>query len=79
MTVKAHTHRPIFRGFVAESVVELADPIPESADYTTNSVIVSRLPLSNMFNVLNSLESADGSWLTIGVDRGQIGLVGTGL
>ena len=76
---KAHTHRPIFRGFVAESVAESADSIPESADYTTDSVIVGRLPLSNMLNILNPLESADGSRLTIIVGRRQLGLVGTGL
>ena len=57
--LKAHTHLPIFRGFVAESAVELADLISELADYTTDFVIVGRLPLSNMFNILNPLESAD--------------------
>ena len=49
---KVHAHRPIFRGFLAELVVE---SIPESADYTTDSVIVRRLPLSNMFNIFNPL------------------------
>ena len=58
-SVKAHTHRAIFRGFRAESAVESVDSIPESADYTTDSVIVGRLPLSNMFNILNPLELAD--------------------
>ena len=38
--LKARTHRPIFRGFVAESAVESADSIPESADSTTDCVIV---------------------------------------
>ena len=57
--LKAHTHLPIFREFVAESAVELADLIPELADYTINSVIVGRLPPSNMLNILNPLESAD--------------------
>ena len=32
-----------------------------------------------MFDILNPLESADGSWPTIGVSRWKIGLVGTGL
>ena len=39
--LKARTYRPIFRGLAAESAVEAADSIPESADYTTDSVIVS--------------------------------------
>ena len=39
-SVKAHTHRAIFRGFRAESAVESVNSIPESADYTTDSVIV---------------------------------------
>ena len=38
--LKARTHRPIFRGLAAESVVESANSIPESVDYTTDSVIV---------------------------------------
>ena len=58
---KAHTHWPIFRGFVAESAVESTDSIPEWADYTTDFVILCRLPLSNMFDILKPLESAEGS------------------
>ena len=77
--LKVHTHRPIFRGFVAESAVESAVSFPEMAYYTTDLVIVGRLPLSNMFNISNPLESAYGSQPTIGVGRRQIGLVGTGL
>ena len=46
---------------------------------TINFVIFRRLSLSNMFDILNPLESADGSWPTIGVSRRKIGLVGTGL
>ena len=53
---EAHIHRPIFRGFVAESAVDSFDSIPESADYTTDSVIVGRLPLSYIFTILNPLE-----------------------
>ena len=79
MVVKAHTHKPIFRGFVAESAVELADSITELANYITDSVIIGRLPLSNMFDILNPPESADGLLLTIEVGRRKIGLVGTGL
>ena len=67
IALKAHTHRPIFRGFVVESAVELADSIPALAVYTTDSVIVGRLPLSNMFNILNLLELADGNQSTIAV------------
>ena len=59
--------------------IELADSITESADSTTNSVIISQLSLIKMFNILNPLESADGSRPTIGVGPQQIGLVGTGL
>ena len=76
---EAHTHRPIFRGFLAESAVESSDSIPESADYTTDSVIVGRLPLSNMFTILNPLESADRNQLTIAVGHREIGPVGTAL
>ena len=49
--LKAHTYRAIFRGFVTELAVESANSIPELDDYTTDSVIVSRLSLSNMFNI----------------------------
>ena len=62
-----------------ESVVKLADSAVESADSTTDSVIVGRLSLSNMFNILRPLESADGNRLTIRVGRWKIGHVGTGL
>ena len=53
----APPHRLIFTGSAAESVVELADFTAESANSTTDSVVVGRLSL---FNVLNPLESADG-------------------
>ena len=63
-TLKARTHRPILRGFEAESAVGSADSIPESADFTTDFTIVGRLSISNMFNILKPLvigrrESAD--------------------
>ena len=77
--VKARTHRPILRGLAAGSAVESADSIPESADSTTDSVIVSRLPLSNMLNILKPLELADGNRPTFAVGRREIGPVGTGL
>ena len=76
ITIKARTHRPIFRGFAAESVVESAVSIPELADYTTHSVIVGRLPLLNMLNVLNPLESADGNRPTIAVGQQEISPIG---
>ena len=44
-TLKARTHRLICRGFVADS-------IPELADFTTDFTNVSRLFLSNMFDML---------------------------
>ena len=53
--------------------------IPELADYTTDSVIVGRLPLSNTSNFSSPLESADGDWPTIAVGQPEIGPVGTGL
>ena len=58
---KARTHKPIFKGFAAESVVESTDSIPELADSITYSVIDGRLYMLNMFNILNPLESADGN------------------
>ena len=61
--VKARTHRSIFRGLAAESAVESANSIPESADYTTDLLIVGRQPLSNLFNILNPEELADGKLL----------------
>ena len=83
MKLKARTHRPILRGFAAESATESAtesaDYTPELADYTTNSVIVGRLSVSNMFNILNPLESADRNRPTIAVGRREIRPVGTGL
>ena len=57
--LEGRTHRPIFRGFAAESAVELADSIPELADSTTDFVIVHRLSIFNMFDIQNPLESAD--------------------
>ena len=77
-TLKARTHTAILARLGPESVVKLADSSTESADSATDSVIVGRLPLSNMFN-LNALESADGNRPTIAVGRWKMGLVGTGL
>ena len=58
-TLKACTHRPIFRGLAAESAVsKSADSIPDWANSTTDSVIVGRLFLLNILNILNPLESA---------------------
>ena len=60
--MKARTHRPIFTESAEESAIESADFTAESADFTADSVIiVGRLALSNMFNILNPLESADSS------------------
>ena len=54
--VKARTHRPILRE-LQQNRQQNRPTIPnKSADYTTNSVIVGRLSLSNMFNILNTLE-----------------------
>ena len=73
--LKAH----IFGGSAVKSVIESADSIAESADSTTDSVIVSRLALLNMFDILPPLEPADGNRPTIAVGRREIGPVGTGL
>ena len=70
--LKACTHMPTLGGSVFESE-------PESADYTADSVIVGQLPLSNMFNILNPLESADGNRPTIAVGRREISPVVMGL
>ena len=61
--------RSIFRGFVAESVLESADSSPESAVSTTDSMLVGRLSV-NMFNI-------DENRWTVG--RLQNVLVGMGL
>ena len=78
-SLKAHTHRPIFRGIIAELAVESADSIPESADSTTDFTIVGRLSVSNMFNISTPTQSAFFSRPTIAVGGLQIGLVGMGL
>ena len=75
----ARTHRSIFTVSSEESAVESSDSSAEWADSTTDSVIVGRLALSNMFNILSPLESADGNRPTIRVGRREIGAVGTGL
>ena len=72
MSLKACTHRLIFTGSSEESAVE-------SADSTTDSVIVGQLALSNIFNILNPLESDDGNRPSFGVGRREIGPVGTNL
>ena len=73
MSIKDHTHRLILRGFSAESAVEWADSILESADSTIDFTIVGRLSISNMFNILDPLESAHGSQPTVGVGQQEIG------
>ena len=60
MLLEARTHRPTLKGFAAESVVESANSVPKSADSITDFTIVGRLYISNMFNILNLMESADG-------------------
>ena len=63
--LKACTHTLILARSGQESAVE-------SADSTTDSIIIGRHSILNMFNILNPLE-------TIGVSRREISLVGTGL
>ena len=58
-TLEAHTHTLIVGGSAVQSAKELADFTAESVDSTTDSVIVYRLYLLNMFNILKPLESAD--------------------
>ena len=63
--VKARTHRPIFRGFAAELAEESADSIPESADSTTDFVVVGRLPVLRIDNSgwsVKSTASINEAW-----------------
>ena len=57
--LKARTHRLIFTDSVEESAIESADFTAQSADSMADSMMVGRLALSNMFNILNPLESSD--------------------
>ena len=66
MSIKARTHRPIFTGSAAESLVEStdswiepADSNPESAGSTGDFVLVGRLPVLNMFDISTPIQSAD--------------------
>ena len=54
------------------SVVELADSTAELADSSTDSVIVGRLSLSNMFNILRPLELADGPMVNLSSGYGPL-------
>ena len=58
---KTGTHRPIFTGTAADSVVESADSTVEWADSTTNSAIVGRLVQSADGKLAQWVESADGN------------------
>ena len=66
---KARTPTPTLGGSVLESTLESADYNTDSADSTIDFTIVGRLSMSYMFNILNPLESADGSRPTSEVDR----------
>ena len=57
--IKARTHTLTLGGSAFKSVVESANYKAESADSTTDFAIISRLFISNMFNILNPLELAD--------------------
>ena len=75
-SIKARTNGPIITGSAVKTIVESTDSISESADSTTDSIIiVSRV---NLVDILDPLESVDGNRLTIGVSRWQISLVGMG-
>ena len=63
LTLKARTHRPIFTESAEESAIESADSTAESANSPADSMIVIRLALSNMFAILNPLESGVGRLL----------------
>ena len=73
------TYTPILARLGPESVVKSVDSSTEAADSATDSVIVGRLSVSNIFNILNALESANGNQPTIAVGQREMGLVGTGL
>ena len=51
----------------------------QSADSTTDFVIVGRQPVLNMFNISTPIQSAYSSQRTIALSGLQIGLVGMGL
>ena len=76
---KASTHTPTFGELAIESAVESADSSLESADSTTDFVIVGRLPVSDMSNISTPIQSADSSWPTIALGALQIGQVGMSL
>ena len=61
LCLKARTNTPILARSGQELVVESANSITKTADLisTTDSVIIGRLSESNMFDILNQLESAD--------------------
>ena len=48
-SLKVHTHTPILARSGQEPAVESADSITESADSTTDSILIGRLPVLNMF------------------------------
>ena len=57
--LKAH----IFGGSAVKSAIESADSIAESADSTTDSVIVSRLTLLNIGRLLQSADEKSAQWV----------------
>ena len=67
---KAHTHTLVLVRLGLQAAMESADSMTETADSTTNSVIVNQLPLLNMFDILSLLETADGNLQTIAISWG---------
>ena len=62
-----------------ESVIELVDSSPDSANSTTNIMIVSRLPILNMFDIFTPIQSAVENRPNIAGGQLQIGLLEMGL
>ena len=60
-------------------MLESAVSCPESADSTTNFMIVGRLPLSNMFNISTPIRSADQSPVRVFISPPNVYMSNTGL
>ena len=78
-SLKARIYVPILARSALESVLELAVSSARLAAYSTNYVILGHLPLSNMFNILELTETADGNRATNAVGHWQTVQVGMGL
>ena len=60
------------QGFRKVSMVKLADCKTESADCTTDSIIVSQRPMLNMFDICQPIKLANRNLLIIAIGHQQI-------